>query len=108
MQPDCRPAHSSARSVMKPRLIRGDARKKEPRKLTDREVARKLKIDLKECAAMPHREGDLVDSQDPEQAGIFLAACRIVISGYRAEISREEDSSLYVRAAYELLRHFLQ
>lgn len=88
---------------MNPRPIR-----KEPRKLTDREVVRKLELDPKECKPMPHREGDLVDSQDPEQAGIFLAACRIVISGYRTEISRERDSSLYVRAAYELLRHFLQ
>jgi len=45
---------------------------------------------------------------DPEDFGILLAACRIVASGYKAEISRGHNDSLFVQAAYQLLRHFLE
>ncbi len=82
--------------------------RKRSRKLSTREFARILKITMEEGRMTARREGELSNAQDPEQAGIFLAACRIVISGYRAEISRSDGNSLYVRAAYELLHHFLQ
>jgi len=45
---------------------------------------------------------------DPEDFGILLAACRIVASGYKTEISRGHNDSLFVQAAYQLLRHFLE
>jgi hypothetical protein len=45
---------------------------------------------------------------DPENSEILLAACRIVISGYKAEISRSGTGSLFVQAAYQLLHHFLE
>ena len=88
---------------MNPRPIR-----KKSRKPAAREFSRRLKVAMDECKLTPRREGELANSQDPEQAGIFLAACRMVISGYRAEIERDDTNSLYVRAAYELLRHFLE
>jgi len=46
--------------------------------------------------------------RDPEDFGILLAACRIVASGYKTEISRGLSDSLLVQAAYQLLRHFLE
>lgn len=45
---------------------------------------------------------------DPENSEILLTACRIVISGYRTEISRGQRDSLFVQAAYQLLHHFLE
>ena len=45
---------------------------------------------------------------DPENSEILLAACRIVIGGYKAEISRSGTGSLFVQAAYQLLHHFLE
>ena len=79
-----------------------------PQLVQGHQFARELKNAMNRCKATAGREGDLVNSQDPEQAGIFLAACRIVISGYRAELERESGNYLYVRAAYELLHHFLE
>jgi len=47
-------------------------------------------------------------SQDhPRDSSIFLAACRIIASGYKAELSRGDDSVM-LRAAYQLLYHFLE
>jgi hypothetical protein len=88
---------------MNPRPIRKSSRKEK-----DPEFAKKLKVVMDECNLTPTREGELANFQDPEQAGIFLAACRMVISGYRTEIARADGNSLYVRAAYELLHHFLE
>jgi hypothetical protein len=45
---------------------------------------------------------------NPEDFGILLAACRIVASGYKTEISRGHNDSLFVQAGYQLLRHFLE
>ena len=45
---------------------------------------------------------------NPENSEILLAACRIVISGYRTEISRGQRDSVFVQAAYQLLHHFLE
>ena len=45
---------------------------------------------------------------DPENSEILLAACRIVIGGYKAEISRSGAGSVFVQAAYQLLHHFLE
>lgn len=81
---------------------------KGPQLVGDREIAQQLKTALDQYLLAGHREADLMNSEDPEQAGIFLAACRIVISGYRTELGREKGSCLYVRAAYELLHHFLE
>ena len=81
---------------------------KGPQLVRNREVAREMKTALDQYKLAAHREADLINSEDPEQAGIFLAACRIVISGYRTELAREKGSCLYVRAAYELLHHFLE
>lgn len=44
---------------------------------------------------------------DPEDTGVLRAACRIVASGYKAEISRG-GGSLLVSAAYLLLHRFLE
>ena len=82
--------------------------RKGPRGQTDGGLPRQIIANADDCQRMPRREGELENSQDPEQTRIFLAACGIVISGYRAEIARGNGSSLYVRAAYELLHHFLQ
>jgi len=43
----------------------------------------------------------------PRHSSIFLAACRIVASGYKAELSRGDDAVL-LRAAYQLLYRFLE
>jgi len=88
---------------MTPRL-----KHKGPQLVKGRELAQEAKSELADRELTAGRESDLVNSQDPEQAGIFLAACQIVISGYRAELVKEKGSSLYVRAAYELLHHFLE
>ena len=54
-------------------------------------------------------DGGLANAQnDPENNEILLAACRIVIGGYKAEISRGQRDSLFVQAAYQLLHHFLE
>jgi hypothetical protein len=54
-------------------------------------------------------DGDVANAHDaPEDSRILLAACRIVASGYKAEISRSQDDSLFVQAAYQLLHHFLE
>ena len=45
--------------------------------------------------------------EHPRDSSIFLAACRIVASGYKAELSRGDDVVL-LRAAYELLYRFLE
>jgi hypothetical protein len=45
---------------------------------------------------------------DPENSEILLAACRIVISGYRTETSRGQRDSVFVQAAYQLLHNFLE
>jgi len=46
--------------------------------------------------------------QDGRQdSGIFLAACRIVASGYKAEVSQGADS-LFMSAAYQLLHGVLE
>jgi len=82
--------------------------RKGPHGQNDCGFARKISANVDDCQRAARREGELANSQDPEQTRIFLAACGIVISGYRAEISRGNGSSLYVRAAYELLYHFLQ
>jgi hypothetical protein len=53
--------------------------------------------------------GELACSHDdPEHSEILLAACRIVISGYKAEISHGQHDSLFVQAAYQLLHQFLE
>jgi hypothetical protein len=45
---------------------------------------------------------------NPENSEILVAACGIVINGYRAEISRGRRDSLFVQAAYQLLHGFLE
>ena len=66
-------------------------------------------MNVDECQSDATRDGDLANAHDdPEDSGILLAACRIVASGYKAEISRGQDDSLFVQAAYQLLHHFLE
>lgn len=62
-----------------------------------------------DCEFDATKDGSLAHAHlDPEDSAILLAACRIVASGYKAEISRGQDDSLFVQAAYQLLHRFLE
>jgi hypothetical protein len=80
------------------------------RKRKNLEPARKLDENLAERQVAGVGKDELASAPDPERTLIFLAACRIVISGYKAEISRTDGNgnSLFVRAAYEVLHRFLE
>jgi len=55
------------------------------------------------------RGGELAGARgEKENSEILLAACGIVINGYKAEMSRGQHDSLFVQAAYQLLHHFLE
>jgi hypothetical protein len=72
-----------------------------------RDVTEAIKIGDSGRAA--GNDAGLANAQDdPENNEILLAACRIVIGGYKAEISRGQRDSLFVQAAYQLLHHFLE
>lgn len=83
-------------------------KKKEPQPLDvprENDLLRQFTLD----DPKPKSEGELANAHDdPEDSGIFLAACRIIISGYKVEISRSGNDSLFIRAAFELLHHFLE
>jgi hypothetical protein len=71
------------------------------------DITRVMNVDVSERAA--YGEGELaIAHDDPEDSAILLAACRILASGYKAQISRGQADSLFVQAAYQLLRHFLE
>jgi hypothetical protein len=70
------------------------------------DLARVMNMDVSGLATTG---GELVGApNDPENSEILLAACRIVISGYKAEISQGRRDSLFVQAAYQLLHRFLE
>jgi hypothetical protein len=71
------------------------------------DITRVKNVDVSERAAWG--DGEPASAHDaPEDSAILLAACRIVAGGYKAEISRGQADSLFVQAAYQLLRHFLE
>jgi hypothetical protein len=68
-----------------------------------------MNVDPAEFDAIAAKDGELANAHDdPEDAGILDAACRILASGYKAELSRGEEGSLFVRAAHQLLHRFLE
>ncbi len=71
------------------------------------DLTRVMNMDVYELAA---KDIDHLASapNNPENSEILLAACRIVINGYRTEISRGRRDSLFVQAAYQLLHGFLE
>jgi hypothetical protein len=78
------------------------------RKTKDPKPARKLNNASGEREPAGAEKGKLPSAPDPKRNLIFLEACRIVIGGYKAEISRMGGNPLLVRAAYEVLRRFLE
>jgi hypothetical protein len=91
-----RPAHASDAAPAIP-----DIRQVMP------DINRVMRLDASELAA--RGDGELAGSRlNAEDSEILLTACRIVISGYKAEISRGQHDSLFVQAAYQLLHRFLE
>jgi hypothetical protein len=71
------------------------------------DITRVMNVDVSGLAT--RSDGELASAHnDPGNSQILLAACRIVINGYKAEISRSQDTSLFVQAAYQRLRRFLE
>jgi hypothetical protein len=70
------------------------------------DITRVMNVDASELATWGDEPASAHNT--PEDSAILLAACRIVASGYKAEISRSQADSLFVQAAYQRLRHFLE
>lgn len=71
------------------------------------DINRVMRLDVSETAFAG--DAELAGARmDPEDSAILHAACRIVASGYKTEIARGQNDSLFVQAAYQLLRHFLE